>query len=457
MSQIPEESFGMQSGSAAEQNGASSQEANAQTQAGNRSAREKYLAIRNAVHAQDTQTQADEQAELADRIRRMKSAREHPEEAPYVRSSQKRSAERRAPEPERRKKRPVQTKKKSTKRKKRKDPDLFPHKGDSTFEVIRKMVFLMSTTVFIVCLFLIGKYFWENYQNSRFNEEIRHLVYQKEEEVSMESGDEFQYFSLLPTAELLLQKNPEVVGWIKIPTQDPNVKSPIDYPVLQHVPKKDENGVELPGEGGNEYYLDKNMYLQYEKAGSIFLDYRNYFDYVVDGQRMFPNSQNLIIYGHNMHDYSMFGSLKHYINDAAYYDAHPIVELNSNYRKYKYKIFGMIIVDVDDTTETAFDYWNKLNFDDEEDFYNYVNEVKRRTVRLTDVDVTYGDQILTLSTCNSTFSQGRLVVFARLLREGEDLMEGCTSTENPNIKWPNSYYKWHKNTYDPNAEFVPYH
>ena len=115
----------------------------------------------------------------------------------------------------------------------------------------------------------------------------------------------------------------------------------------------------------------------------------------------------------------------------------------------------MFIVDVEDTTDTAFDYWNVLNFQTEEDFYNYVNEIKRRTTRLTDVDVTYGDQLLTLSTCNSTFSDGRLVVFGRLLRDGESEEVG-PSTPNPNIKWPNSYYKWRKNTYDPNAEFVPY-
>ena len=467
LSQRPEESFGQQNGNTAGQDaarwksGASSQEAASAGQTptgGTRTARDKYLAIKNAVRAQEEVTPTDEQAEIADRIRRMKSAKEHPQESPYVRRPRTESPARPEQAPERPRRSGTSKKEPSAshsrKKRRKRGLNLFPRKGDSAFEVIRKTVFLLSCTVFMVCLVLIGKYFWENYQNSKFNEEIRREVYQREEEAELQTGDEFRYYSLLPSAEILLQKNNEVVGWIKVPTLDPNSKSPIDYPVLQHIPTQEEI---LNGQGnGNDYYLDKNLNREYEKAGSIFLDYRNYFDYVVDGQKIYANSQNLIIYGHNMHDYSMFGSLKHYINDATYYDNHPIVELNSNYRKYKYKIFGMIIVDVDDTTETAFDYWNKLNFEDETEFYDYVNEVKRRTVRLTDVDVTYGDQILTLSTCNSTFSQGRLVVFARLLRDGEDLMEGCTSTENPNIKWPNSYYKWHKNTYDPNAEFVPY-
>ena len=474
MSLIPEEQLGMQGGDPEEQNTqrtyrASSQEAAPYGNApsGRSSANDKYLAIKRAVRQQEENAEAaDAQAAIADRVRRMKSAKEHPEEGQYVRRQSRNAPARTQQRPKKQQStashpsRQKSGKKSSGKKTRKRGLDLFPHRGDSPFEVIRKTVFLMSSTVFMVCLFLIGKYFWENYQNGLKNEEIRNLhrqVYVPEKEQEMVADESFRYYALLPEAKILLEKNPETVGWIRIPTNDENAKSPVDYPIVQHAHPNDLEDPNVPADDGNVYYLDKDFYRNYEKAGSIFMDYRNYFDKVENGMRLYANSQNLIIYGHNMHDYSMFGSLKYYINDATYYDNHPIIELNSNYVKYKYKIFGMIIVDVDDTTETAFDYWNVLNFDNETEFYDYVNEIKRRTVRLTDVDVTYGDQLLTLSTCNSTFSQGRLVVFARLLREGEDLMEGCTSTENPNIKWPNSYYKWHKNTYDPNAEFVPYH
>ena len=333
---------------------------------------------------------------------------------------------------------------------KKKGNSLLPVKGDSPFEVIRKFIFLLSAGVFVVCSFLIGKYFWDNHQNDLKNEQMRNVKLAAEAAIeTTEAATEEEthdYYDLLPSQKALLEQNPDIVGWINIPTKDEHSVSPIDYPVLQ---RKDE-------EEGNDYYLTRDAFQNPEKAGAIFMDYRNDFDVVENREKTTPNSENLVIYGHNMHDYSMFGSLKMYINDDTYYDNHPIIELSSNYRKYKYKIFGMIIVDVDDTTETKFNYWNTHDFVNAADFYKYVNEVKRRTVRLTDVDVKYGDQLLTLSTCNSTFSQGRLVVFGRLLREGENLLEGCTSTPNPNIKWPNSYYKWHKNTYDPNAEFIPY-
>ena len=337
-----------------------------------------------------------------------------------------------------------------SKKSNRKRTSLFPQKGDSSFEVIRKFVFLLSAGVFVVCSFLIGKYFWENHQNDLKQQELQELKLNAEEQETTEPTEaedaKKDYFYMIPSQKGFLEQNADTVGWISIPTKDPDSASPIDYPVVQRKSEED----------GNEYYLNRDFFQNEEKAGAIFLDYRNHFDEIENKERKVENSENLVIYGHNMHDYSMFGSLKFYINDETYYDNHPIVELESNYRKYKYKIFGMIIVDVDDMTETKFNYWNTLDFVNEKDFYNYVNEVKRRTVRLTDVDVKYGDQLLTLSTCNSTFSQGRLVLFARLVRDGEDLLSGCTSTPNPNIKWPNSYYKWHKNTYDPNAEFVPY-
>ena len=157
----------------------------------------------------------------------------------------------------------------------------------------------------------------------------------------------------------------------------------------------------------------------------------------------------------------MFGKLKHYRNDSGYYEQHPIVKLDSKYKEYYYKIFAFFIIDASDESETAFDCWNHINFANEDEFYDYVNEAKRRTIRLTNVDVEYGDKLLTLSTCNSIFGNdgpGRLIVMARLVRDGEDLYEGTEgSTENPNIKWPSLYYKYNDaKKYDPDAEFIPY-
>ena len=391
---------------------------------------DKYTAIKNAVHAQ----------ELTEEERRAKQANKN--------------------------KKSKKNKKKKKKKKSlfRKILDLFPQQGDSIFEVFRKMVFLASSMVFLVCIVLIGEYFWDNYKARQILEPIRQVyIKQVEEEKTKPKTAEEEIddsYRLLEAAKALLEINSDVVGYIHIPNKTGEEDSyPISYPVVQRKNKAD----------GNSYYLDKNINKEQARSGSIFLDYRASFDYMLpdldkDGKptdiyrRVTENSDNLVIYGHNMHDFSMFGGLKRYTNSSCieYYANHPIVELNSNFVQYQYKIFGIIIVDANDETDTKFEYWNKVDFEDEKDFYSYVNEVKRRTIQLTDVDVKYGDKLLTLSTCNSTFSNGRLVVFARLLRDEEDLYEGCTSVENTNVKWSNSYYTWHKVSYDPDAEFVPY-
>ncbi|MBQ8824398.1 MAG: class B sortase [Ruminococcus sp.] len=339
--------------------------------------------------------------------------------------------------------------------------NLFPCHGDGIGEVLRKSIFWLSIAIFLVCLVLIIKYFVELQQSKNVYESVGsdyHSAFGTTDDsnnneniggtsVSLESDDTIQttvteIYNVLPGAQSLLDLNSDVAGYILIPD------TVVDYPLMQY---KDD----VPGK---EYYLYKDFYKNDSQPGSIFLDYRCDFDVVGNDKTLAaPNSDNLIVYGHDMRDGSMFGSLHSYKDDNSYYDNHPIIYLNSNYKSYQFKIFGYFIADAEDSTDTRFEYWNAINFSDEEKFYNYVNEVKRRTLRLTNVDVKYGDQLLTLSTCNSTFNTARLVICARMVREGEDVYSGTTgSIPNPNIKWPNVYYAWNEKTYDPNAEFIPY-
>jgi len=267
--------------------------------------------------------------------------------------------------------------------------------------------------------------------------------YEDDETYEPYDEDEYdgEYYTLLPNADRLLELNSDIVGVINIPG------TKVNYPVAQS--------------GDLEKYLNRNIMGEEARAGAIFLDYRNDFDRVEDGKLVAENSDHLIIYGHNMESGMMFGELKQYRNNVNFYGEHPIIELNSNYARYQYKIFAFFIVDAEDETDTAYECWNKINFTDEEDFYSFVNEAKKRTIRLNDVDVQYGDKLLTLSTCNGIFGEngpGRLMVMARLVREDEDPYEGTqNSRANENIKWPTLYYKYNKNEkYDPDAEFEPY-
>ncbi len=393
---------------------------------------DKIRAIRTSLfHIAQEEEEEAVSLRVAYQIRQVKDQKEHPEKYP--------------PPPPRV---PPKPKKKTAGQKLL---GLFPQRGDPAGEVVRKSIFLFSAAVFLVCIVLIVLYFVDILRADKMYEDIGtnyHAnlsaqtttatpVTQLEEETPTE-----KIYTLLPGAAELLAMNDEINGWITIPD------TKVDYPVLHH----------LNDEPGNEYYLYRNVQKEDSKPGSIFLDSRCSFDDVgEDGTLQTPNSDNLIIYGHNMRDLSMFGTLKYYRTEETYYDEHPIIQLNSNYETYQYKIFGYFIADAEDKTDTRFEYWNEINFSGEKEFYNYVNEVKRRTLRITNVDVTYGDQLLTLSTCNNAFDTARLVIVARRVRDGEDPNERIAgSIPNPNIKWPNVYYLRHEKTYNPDAPFAPY-
>jgi sortase B len=323
--------------------------------------------------------------------------------------------------------------------------NLLPWKGDALSQVIRKVVFMGSVIVFTVCLFMVVDYYWGNYKNQKLGGSIQDIYSEAENSAvlsSQESSDikTKKEWVLKDGAKALLERNSDVIGYINIPD------TVINYPVVQR--RKED---------GNEYYMDKNIDKEEAKAGTIFLDWRNYFDYVVNGVKVLENSTNLVIYGHDMKDGSMFGGLQDYEDVDGFYSEHPIIELSSNYETYKYKIFAYYIVDAEDETETKFDCWNTLNFENEEHFYEFVNNARKRSLTLNDVDVKYGDQLLTLQTCNSMFSSARLFVMARLVRDGEDPYEGTDNVrDNDNILWPSIYYEWNSNNYDPDAEFEGY-
>ena len=346
--------------------------------------------------------------------------------------------------------RPVPKKKKSKKKKKKKKTflqslrGLFPEKGDSILERLRKLVFLGSVIAIIVCGYMVGDYYLDLWKNRMQNSDISDLYHtypaiRSDEDGQVYEKEENKYYRLMDGAKKLLDINSEVVGYIQIPD------TPVDNPVVQA--------------DDNKKYLNLNFRLNESRAGALFLDWRNHFDHVEGHYLYEPNSDNLVIYGHNMADESMFGSLKYYQWNYDYYDKHPLIYLNSNYETYTYKIFAFFVVDALDESETKYDCWNVLNFTGEEQFYEFINEAKKRTLRTNDVDMKYGDKLLTLSTCNTTLGdRGRLIIMARLLRPGEDPEEGTRNSEaNPNIKWPSFYYESKPNEkYDPNAPFEPY-
>lgn len=327
---------------------------------------------------------------------------------------------------------------------------LFPEKGDSVWEVIRKIIFLASVIAIVVCGYMVSDYYLDLWRNRKANDEIVEIYntylpinHQDIAETTNEDGSSDRYYELMDGAKKLLDMNEDTVGFLTIPTAD---GTPIiALPVVQA--------------NDNEKYLDRSFKGEQSRAGALFMDWRNSFDRVRNHKLVELNSENIIIYGHNMADESMFGKLKYYERNYDYYEKHPIIQMNSNYDTYTYKIFSVMIVDALDSSDTKYDCWNRLNFSDENDFYDFVNGAKRRSMCLNDVDVLYGDQLLTLSTCNYLLDdRSRLIIMARQVRPGEDPYEGTKdSTRSENVLWPSMYYDLNpKEKYDWDKIFVPY-
>lgn len=197
---------------------------------------------------------------------------------------------------------------------------------------------------------------------------------------------------LTEKARELLAQNPDTVGWITIENTS------VDNPIVQC--------------GDNEYYLDHSFEGEHFRAGTVFMDYRDVFGADEDAQ-----SENIILYGHNMANNTMFGSLRRYRQDTSYYKRAPFITLESNYRTYEYVIFGLVITD--GSPEATWRYWDMENLSMRPRFNAFVETVKKKNMTDIPVDVQWGDKLLTLSTCYSDKDDSRFLVVARRLRPDE--------------------------------------
>lgn len=198
--------------------------------------------------------------------------------------------------------------------------------------------------------------------------------------------------------------NPDTVGWIRISN------TVIDYPVVQTT--------------DNDFYVTNDFDRQPDVAGWVFMDFRSALDqgYTTD---------NVLMYGHNMADGSMFSDLKKYLRDETFYGANPIIEVSSLEADYQYKIFAFMLCD--GTSTTDFQFWNYVMFSDKEDEWSckeYLSRINDKSLITTNVDVKTDDSFLLLSTCNTGDPNDgtRFVVLARKVRPGEDALEGTAGS-----------------------------
>ncbi len=154
----------------------------------------------------------------------------------------------------------------------------------------------------------------------------------------------------------------------------------------------------------NSYYLKHNFEKKWNIAGWIFGDYRNHFD---------GTDKNLIIYGHNMKDGSMFDSLKTTLNKEWYENPNNyIITLVTEDNTYYYKVFSNYTIETED-------YYITTDFNNDNDFKDFINKLKSRSITDYGIELSSSDKILTLSTCLGNGDK-RVVLHAILIKEEKD-------------------------------------
>lgn len=182
----------------------------------------------------------------------------------------------------------------------------------------------------------------------------------------------------------LKQENKDIISWIQIEN------TIIDYPVLQTT--------------DNNYYLTHNYKNEKSKYGSIFI--KNECD-------IKNNNSNVIIYGHNMKDEQMFNTLLKY-KDKNFYDEHKEITLSTESDQSKYLIVSVFKSRVFyQDEENVFKYYNYTKFENEQEYNTFIENCKKIQLYDTKVSAKYGEQLITLITCEYSQENGRMVVVAK--------------------------------------------
>lgn len=229
-----------------------------------------------------------------------------------------------------------------------------------------------------------GYVFIRNYASmqevSQIKEEINNTISKADEIVTTPVEEESSLKIKNRYIDALTSINPDVVGYLKVNNTN------VDYPVVLA--------------SDNVYYLEHNLYKEYDQNGWIYMDFRNSVTSLND---------NTIIYGHNMY-YSgvMFGTLHRVLNSSWQDDPNNLViSFNTAYETMNWQIFSIY------TIPKTSDYL-RVTFDNKEDKLNYIDMVKKRSKRDYHQEVNENDYLLTLSTC--TGNNARLVIHAKLIQ-----------------------------------------
>lgn len=239
---------------------------------------------------------------------------------------------------------------------------------------------VVAILTFLIWLFTLSFYIIDGYI-------IKHQptinIKQNNEDIESVQPNTTELIDLkLEEIKKLASENTDLYGWITIND------TKIDYPVMYTQ---------------SDFYLKKDFYKKNSSAGTLFIDKHNNLN---------PRDVNLIIHGHNMKNGSMFANLMKY-KKKDFYDNHKNITFYTLEEKQEYEIISVFLDNVRSEEDSSLKYYNFYGEKSDEEYLKFIENIKKKSLYKIEFLIEPQNQLLTLSTCEYSQKEGRLVVVAR--------------------------------------------
>ena len=268
------------------------------------------------------------------------------------------------------------------------------------------LLVILCSAVFLISAYFLGSYLWESWQQKKQYDDLAQLVQQattptsdkpspttdgadldvtaptESPWVAVTDPKTGETVLVLPEYAELYTMNRDLVGWLKIDD------TPINYPVMQTPDRPD-------------YYLERDFNKNYSVRGCL---------YAQENCDVAAPSDNIIVYGHHIKDGSMFGSLMKFKKES-FWREHPTFTFDTLTEHHTYEILSVFLTTA--SQGQGFSYHTFVDAANAEDFDAFVRDCKALSLYDTGVTASYGDKLITLSTCEYSQTNGRLVIVAK--------------------------------------------
>lgn len=250
---------------------------------------------------------------------------------------------------------------------------------------MRKIINIILVAIIIVCLSIIGYKYYNYNKDDKLNSEIQDLqpvINEASDSDNNSSGendgqDQSKDGDYVNSAneEELKSINSDYKMWIQIENTN------INYPVVQG--------------SDNDYYLKHNFRKESNISGTVFVESANDID----------NDKNIILYGHNMRNGTMFNNITNY-KEESFFNEDNKISIIMNNTLYEYEVFSVYVKNVNEVNLA-------IEFASEDEFINYAYNEAEESLYKKDVDFSAEDNLITLVTCSYEFTDARTIVVAR--------------------------------------------